>query len=127
MEWFVDGNNVMGSRPDGWWNNPTKAKGRLAQQAAEWCNTHDDSVTVVFDRPVAAEVEMLSGGNLMVTFARRGGRDAADDHIVTLVEQTYATVADITVVTADRGLTARLPPGVTVIGPRQWLSLIEDP
>ena len=25
MRWVVDGNNVFGSRPDGWWNDRTAA------------------------------------------------------------------------------------------------------
>jgi hypothetical protein len=84
-EWFIDGNNVMGARPDGWWNDPAGAAHRLTQAIAEWCRTHDDSVTVVFDGPVDAGTARLAGGNLEVVGSRRRGRDAADDHIVGLV------------------------------------------
>ena len=49
-------------------------------------------------------------------FARRPGRDAADDRIVEVVEERFADEPDITVVTSDKGLRARLPPGVATEG-----------
>ena len=49
-------------------------------------------------------------------FARRAGRDAADDRIVEVVDAGYADPPDLTVVTSDRGLAARLPPGVAIEG-----------
>lgn len=114
--WIVDGNNVMGSRPDGWWNDREGAMERLAQQVAEWCWTHDDEVIVVFDGPEREAVVALAGGTLAIRFA--GGaarRDGADDVIVDL------TRPGDTVVTADRGLRRRLSAGVTTIGPRSFL------
>jgi predicted RNA-binding protein with PIN domain len=112
----VDGNNVMGAGADGWWNDPVAAAERLTQAIAEWARTHDDAVTVVFDGRPEARLSELAGGNLTVDFARRAGRDAADDRIVALVEELYATEPDIVVVTSDRGLRDRLPPGVGVEG-----------
>ncbi len=56
------------------------------------------------------------GGNLPVDSARRAGRDAADDRIVETVEDAYGAEPDLTVVTSDRGLVGRLPPGVGVEG-----------
>ena len=47
--WVIDGNNVMGAVPDGWWNEPLGAAERLTGQIARWCRTHDEEVTVVFD------------------------------------------------------------------------------
>jgi hypothetical protein len=165
MRWFVDGNNVMGSRPDGWWNDPAAAKARLTQEIAEWCRTHADRVVVVFDRPVAPAAEQLAGGNLTVDFAPRTGRDAADHHIVTLVEVALIDEADgadevgqadegtrgndarpgqsadeesdppsaddapgpgLIVVTADRGLIDRLPPGVATLGPGRFRARIAE-
>ena len=126
MRWFVDGNNVMGSRPDGWWNDPAAAKARLTQTIAEWCRTHDDPVTLVFDQPVTPASEQLAGGNLVVEFAPRRGRDAADHHIVDLVEAAYETDPALTVVTADRGLIDRLPPGVETVGPGTFRRTLRD-
>lgn len=120
--WLVDGNNVMGSRPDRWWNDRPAAQARLTQQIAEWCRTHTDEVTVVFDgRPVDA-VARLAGGNLQVEFATSSGRNAADHRIVELAHQQPAPAL---VVTADNGLRDRLPPTATVMGPRTFLELID--
>ena len=116
--WLIDGNNVMGSRPDGWWNDRPKAMARLAQEVAVWCRSHDDAVLVVFDGRTIDEVGLLAGGNLTIRFAQRSGRNAADDVLVELAEDGDRLV------TADRGLRARLPEGVQVIGPRAFLDTI---
>ena len=114
--WLIDGNNVMGAGADGWWNDPVAAATRLAQAVAEWTLTHDEAVTLVFDGRPEPSVAERGGGNLTVDFARRRGRDAADDRIVELVEAGYAGAPDVTVVTSDKGLVGRLPPGVRVEG-----------
>ncbi len=119
MRWLIDGNNVMGSRPDGWWNDRPGAMARLGQQIAEWCWTHDDEVVLVFDGPELGEVMQLAGGNLTIRFANRSTRDAADDVLVA------AASAGDTVVTADRGLRARLPEAVDVLGPKALLSRLD--
>ena len=116
MLWLVDGNNVMGAGADGWWNDPVGAAARLTQAVAEWARTHDDGVTVVFDGRPEPRLTELAGGNLAVDFARRAGRDAADDRIVEVVEDVFGAQPDLTVVTSDRGLVARLPPGVEAEG-----------
>jgi predicted RNA-binding protein with PIN domain len=123
--WVIDGNNVFGSRPDGWWNDRGAAQARFAQRVAEWCRTHDDEVTVVFDPPVTAATAELAGGNFHIVEARRRGRDAADDEIVDLVSPGRADGAELTVVTSDRGLRGRLPSSATVWGAGRFLRLIE--
>ena len=112
MHWVIDGNNVMGAAGDGWWNDPPAAAARLTQRVAEWCRTHDDPVTLVFDGPPIERVRELAGGNLGVRFAASRRRDAADDLIVEMVEDLYAQEPEIRVVTSDKGLAARLAPGV---------------
>jgi len=120
VRWLVDGNNVFGSRPDGWWNDRPAAMARFTQRVAEWCRTHTDDVTVVFDQPVPDAVLELAGGNLRVVAAARKGRNAADDTIV-----EFAAGADVlTVVTSDKGLRERLAPGVTVVGAGRFRDLI---
>ena len=118
--WLVDGNNVFGSRPDGWWNDRPAAQARLAQRVAEWCRTHDDDVVLVFDPPLADATALLAGGNLRIVEAARRGRDAADDEIVRLAGEEAATV----VVSSDRGLRSRLPPGVEIWGVGRFRDLI---
>ena len=45
MQWLIDGNNVMGSRPDGWWRDRTGGMQRLLDSLAAL----DEPATVVFD------------------------------------------------------------------------------
>jgi predicted RNA-binding protein with PIN domain len=114
--WVVDGNNVMGAGADGWWNDPPAAAARLAVAVAAWTNAHDDPVVLLFDGAPVSAVAQQAGGRLDVRFAERQGRDAADDDIVALVADRYGDEPQITVVTSDRGLVDRLPPGVAVEG-----------
>ena len=116
--WLIDGNNVMGSRPDGWWNDRPKAMARLVQEIALWCRSHQDEVVVVFDGRTVADVAILAGGNLSIRFAVRSGRDAADDVLAELAE------AGDRLVTADRGLRGRVSADVRLIGPRAFLDTI---
>jgi predicted RNA-binding protein with PIN domain len=126
MRWIVDGNNVFGSRPDGWWNDRAAATARFAQRVAEWCRTHDDDVTLVFDGPLASTVADIAGGNLAIVEAPRRGRNAADDVIARLAaehldEQPHV---ELGVVTSDKGLRERLDRAVTVIGSGRFRELI---
>jgi len=114
VRWIVDGNNVLGAGADGWWNDPAAAAARLAQIVAEWCRTHGDDVLLVFDGKPVQDVAVKAGGNLAVEFAPRPKRDAADDRIVELVEVLFVE-PELCVVTSDKGLVARLPPGVDVV------------
>lgn len=142
MRWLIDGNNVFGSRPDGWWNDRAAATGRFAQHVAEWCRTHDDEVTLVFDAPVPESTLLLAGGNLSIVEAPRRGRDAADDHIVDLSVSAAGDRDDddpdvvvddgldhadrrLTVVTSDRGLRRRLPGAVDVMGVGRFRELVD--
>ena len=73
---IVDGNNVMGSRPDGWWRDRAGAARRLVAEIGAWAA---EPVLVVFDGrapdpPPAAE-------GVEVRYAGGGGRDAAD-HVI---------------------------------------------
>jgi len=120
----IDGNNVFGSRPDGWWNDRPGAQRRFTQRVAEWCRTHGDDVTLVFDAPVDADTSELAGGNLSVVEATRRGRDAADDEIVELVHELADDGVEVHVVTSDKGLRARLPPGVDVRGVTEFRELV---
>ena len=117
--WLIDGNNVMGSRPDGWWRDRAGAKARLAAQVADWSCRWPDPVVLVFDGADDERVRSAGGPGVVVRFAGSSRRDAADEVI-----RSEAGPGD-TVVTADRGLIDRLAPGVAVIGPRGFLDRID--
>jgi predicted RNA-binding protein with PIN domain len=99
MRWLVDGMNVIGTRPDGWWRDRQKAMRRLATELAGFAEQTGDSLSVVFDgRPFD-----LSAPPIVVEFATTRGRDAADHDIAAKVEDD-PDPGTITVVTSDRSL-----------------------
>ena len=91
-----------------------------------WARSTDASLVLVFDGASHESISAAAGGNLEVLYARRKGRDAADDRIVEEVEARYGKHLETTVVTSDRGLIARLPPGVTVTGAGRFLRSLPE-
>jgi predicted RNA-binding protein with PIN domain len=119
---IVDGMNVIGSRPDGWWRDRDGAVRRLVEELqARGAENGGDRYAVVFDgRPLPDLPEGVHGG-VLVAYARRGGANAADDRIVDEVEQDRDP-ATLTIVTSDAALRARVGAlGANVIGARQWM------
>lgn len=126
-DWLVDGNNVMGTRPDGWWRDRPAARRRLVARLGELGATTGDRVRVVFDgRWHDDEVQAGATGGVEVRFAP-GGRDAADDEIVRLVAAgAGAAGAGTTVVTSDAALARRVAElGAAVTGAGAFLSLLD--
>ena len=115
----VDGNNVMGSRPDGWWRDRAGAARRLVAQLGEWAANADRDVLVVFDSAPPAGID--SPPRVEVRFARRRGRDAADDDIAAFVAGDAAPER-LRVVTSDTELARRVRAhGAEVVGARELL------
>lgn len=111
--WLVDGMNLIGSRPDGWWNDPDRAVRRLIDELDRYGRESREAVSVVFDRQ-PRDVAAGEHGAVAVAFASRRGRDAADDEIVEMVSAENSP-ATLTVVTSDGGLVERVRPfGVAV-------------
>ncbi len=111
--WVVDGMNVIGSRPTGWWRDRPRAMRDLASELESFGAATGESVTVVFDgRPF----EIDSGERLDVRFASRRGRNAADDDIAALVERD-GDPGSLAVVTSDADLARRVRDlGASVVG-----------
>ena len=107
--WLVDGMNLIGSRPDGWWRDRPRAMRELVEELKGL----GEPVTVVFDgRPF----ELADAGAVEVLFASRRGRNAADDDIAELVARA-AEPDDWRVVTSDRELGERVRErGAEVVG-----------
>ena len=106
--WLVDAMNVIGSRPDGWWNDPDRAMRSLAETLDDYARITGDEVTVVFDRtpkpPPSATTASL-------VYAGRAGRNAADHEIVETVGRD-GDPGSLRVVTSDKALRER----VTALG-----------
>jgi predicted RNA-binding protein with PIN domain len=104
--WLVDGMNVIGSRPDRWWNDPDRAVRRFIGELVGYAESTGADVVVVFDRQ-PPDVTPGAHGPIEVVFASRQGRNAADHEIVELVGEDGAP-ATIVVVTSDRALADRV-------------------
>ncbi|HSO95234.1 MAG TPA: NYN domain-containing protein [Acidimicrobiia bacterium] len=103
----VDGMNVIGSRPDGWWRDRARATRRLLGRLQTLHRTTGDPVTLVLDGRPLPDVPEGAHDGVQVLYARRGGADAADDRIVEFVAGLENPSA-VAVVTSDRGLRARV-------------------
>jgi predicted RNA-binding protein with PIN domain len=112
MRWLVDGMNVVGSRPDGWWRDRPAAMKRLSGLLAAFANETGEPLTVVFDgRPFD-----LSAPPVEVAFASSRGPNAADHDIAARV-QADPDPGSLTVVTSDRELADRVrAAGAAVVG-----------
>ena len=106
MRWLVDGMNVIGSRPDRWWNDPDRAVRRFIDELVDYAEATGDEVVVVFDRR-PPDLTPGTRGPIEVLFATRTGRNAADHDIVEIVAEAESPET-ITVVTSDRALVDRV-------------------
>ncbi len=123
MHLIVDGMNVIGSRPDGWWRDRRGAMEALVVWLGALPETEEEGVTVVFDgRPF----EVAAPEGVEVLFASRRGPDAADDDIAALVERADAP-SELRVVTSDGDLAGRVRAvGVEVVGAKAFRRRLEE-
>lgn len=119
----VDGHNVIGTRPDGWWRDrPGAARRLLARVQCLAAADGGTGVVLVLDVAVAGLPEGDHGG-VSVRYARRHGRDAADDRIV---DDLAASDGPVEVVTSDRALAARAAArGARITGAGAFLSRLD--
>lgn len=106
LRWLIDGMNLIGSRPDRWWNDPDRAIRRLIEELDRYASAMGEDVTVVFDRR-PSDVRPGPHGAVIVVFASWRGRNAADHEIVQMVGQDRAPDS-VRVVTSDRRLVERV-------------------
>jgi hypothetical protein len=119
---LVDAANVVGSRPDGWWRDRAGATARLLDRLGRLPGRLLDGPAgpVACTRVVAVlegrarDVRAPAG----VVVVRAAG--SGDDAVVARARELAGEGSAVLVVTADRGLKERLPPGVAVAGPG-WL------
>jgi len=112
---LVDAANVVGSRPDGWWRDRAGAAARLLARLAglpgrRLPGPHGDEVLCT---EVVAVVEgrardVAAPDGVTVVRAAGSGDDALAEHAA----RRAAEGTPLLVITADRGLRARLPAGV---------------
>ena len=120
---LIDAANVVGARPDGWWRDRAGANARLLRRLAPLAGSElpapgggrvvCEEVVVVVEGAARA-VEAPDG----VTVVRADG--SGDDALAACATRLAGEGRELLVVTADRGLRARLPGGAAVTGPG-WL------
>ncbi|MBK9296387.1 MAG: RNA-binding protein [Candidatus Microthrix sp.] len=106
--WVIDGNNVMGSAADGWWNDPSAAAARLAERVGRWARSIDAALALVFDGSPDDAISAAAAATSKCSMPD-GRAGTPDDRIVEEVEARYGDHPETTVVTSDRGLIGRLP------------------
>ena len=118
---IVDGANVVGSVPDGWWRDRAGAAARLRDRIA----------AAIADGRIPAPVEVV----LVVEGAARDTASADGVSVVaapgtgddTIVELARAAAEPVTVVTADRGLRDRVAAaGARWVGPGTLRRLLDQ-
>jgi predicted RNA-binding protein with PIN domain len=100
MRWLVDGMNVIGTRPDGWWRDRPAAMLRLVDLLERWAAANGKDVTVVFEQPPSPPIRSTV---IEVTHAPRPRPNSADDEIARRLAES-PDPSNIRVVTSDRWL-----------------------
>ena len=120
--WIVDGMNVIGSRPDGWWRDRGRAMAVLVNQLEQWASVEGDDVTVVFERPPSPPID---SSVITVAHAPKAAANSADDEIIRLV-RADANPSDIRVATSDRALSERVQAAGASVYPAERLRNLID-
>jgi predicted RNA-binding protein with PIN domain len=123
VRWIVDGMNVIGSRPDGWWRDRRRAVAALVNQLERWASAEGDDVTVVLERPPSPPI---TSSVITVAHAPEAAANSADDEIVRLIHAD-ADPGDIRVATSDRALRARVEAAGASVYPAERLRNLIDP
>jgi predicted RNA-binding protein with PIN domain len=112
----VDGANVVGSRPDGWWRDRAGAARRLWERLST-AELPLDEVVLVLEGAARKGVPAGEEGRLRTVHAPGSG----DDAIVEVAHARAGAQWQVTVVTADRALQGRVAAvGASTVGP-SWL------
>lgn len=122
MRWLIDGMNVIGSRPDGWWKDRDAAMLKLVDLLERWAAAEGEDVVVVFERKPSPPIRSTV---IEIAHAPRAKRDAADDEIMRRLRNEPRPEL-VRVVTSDRWLAARAGAvGAGVHGAEMFRSLLD--
>ncbi|MFN0112403.1 MAG: NYN domain-containing protein [Blastocatellia bacterium] len=126
--YLIDGNNVIGQRGKGyesWFSDKSASRRQLLNDLAKLARVKKLRLTVVFDgAPDDSFPEGSSFRGVKVLYARQNSD--ADTRIVEMTE-AERNKKNLTVVTSDRQLTARVRVcGVRVISSGEFRRMMED-
>jgi predicted RNA-binding protein with PIN domain len=115
---IVDGANVVGSRPDGWWRDRAGAARRLQEQLLTAVLSYDE-VVLVLEGAAKRGNPAGQDGRVRTVHALGSGDDAIVEAVVEQVD--VDDERSVTVVTADRALRDRVEAaGASSVSPA-WL------
>ncbi len=118
----VDGANVVGSRPDGWWRDRAGAAARLHGRLAV-ADTAYTEIVLVLEGQAKAGVPRGRDGHLRTVHSPGDG----DATIVKEASSARKLGRDVVVVTADRALAQRVESvGCRTMSPTWLLAVLED-
>ena len=123
MTVVVDGNNVIGTVPDGWWRDRRAAVRRLLVRLQCLRAHTGGEVALVLD-VVDPELPEGDHSGVAVYYATRRGRDAADDRIRELVADLDPRALEV--VTSDRALAADVARVAQIVPARQFLARLDE-
>jgi len=113
----VDGANVVGARPDGWWKDRAGAARRLHEQLVTADLDSDiTDVVLVLEGEAKGGVRAGRDGHVNVVHAPQDG----DSEIVRQAHKAADAGRQVMVVTADRLLAVRVAKAGRTVGPT-WL------
>jgi predicted RNA-binding protein with PIN domain len=99
----VDAANVVGSRPDGWWKDRAAAARRL-HEVLLTADVPHDRVVMVLEGQAKGGVRAGRDGDVLTVHAPKDG----DTTIIEQVRRAVDAGDQVTAITADRVLAARL-------------------
>ncbi len=120
---LVDVANVVGSRPDGWWRDRVGATTRLLDRLARLPGRTlpgPDGAPVAVTALVAVVEGQARAAEAPAGLRLVRADGSGDDALAALAAELAGGDDELLVVTADRGLRARLPGAAGVAGPG-WL------
>lgn len=100
---IVDGANVVGSRPDGWWRDRAGAAERLHAQLSD-ADLCVDEIVLVLEGAARNARGAGRTGRIRTVHAEHSGDDAVVDEVRAGVDKGF----DVTAATADRALQVRV-------------------
>ncbi|HZD65248.1 MAG TPA: NYN domain-containing protein [Acidimicrobiales bacterium] len=110
--WLIDGMNVVGAEPNGWWRDRPRAMAGLTAELVGFQEALGEPVAVVFD----GHPPGVPGVGAVEVAGAPGGPDAADDEIARRVAADRHP-EELVVVTSDHRLVARVrAAGARVVG-----------
>ena len=119
----VDGSNVIGTVPDGWWRDRPAAARRLLARLQCLQSRHGSELILVLD-VIDPELPEGDHAGVDVRYPTRRGRNAADDRIRDLVAELDNDRLEV--VTSDRTLAADLRSSAVVVTAKAFLSRLDD-